>query len=131
MGLPFFNGPLWPPGHGVIWMCNNLDIRGLEREEETFLDPVYYDTPKCEQRVELAMKTLEELTHQRDHSSMFGCHPSYTLYERYIDHSFHGNKNPKLTDLSPPVERPADVAIVLRAERKVKSQFAILRTPGG
>ncbi|MCK4626143.1 MAG: hypothetical protein KAV00_12575, partial [Phycisphaerae bacterium] len=25
MGLPFFNGPVKPANHGVIWLCNNLD----------------------------------------------------------------------------------------------------------
>ena len=112
MGLPFFNGPVKPANHGVIWLCNNLDIRGLETE--LLLDQVYRDTPAFEQRLARVLELLDELTGRTDHSSMFGCHPSYTLYADYADHNFYHGLNPKLADCGPPAEAGADVATVLR-----------------
>lgn len=112
MGLPFFNGPVRPADHGVIWLCNNLDIRGLE--SEVYLDQVYRETPKFEQRLTRVLEMLSELAGRTDHSSMFGCHPSYTLYEDFADHNFYHGRNPKLADCGPPAEAGADVATVLR-----------------
>ncbi|MDY7009917.1 MAG: hypothetical protein SVV80_04105 [Planctomycetota bacterium] len=112
MGLPFFNGPIRPPDHGVTWMCNNLDIRGLETE--LLLDQVYRDTPKFEQRLKQVLKNLDELTRRTDYSAMFGCHPSYTLYRDFADHNFYEGQNPKLADCGPPAEAGANVATVLR-----------------
>ena len=112
MGLPFFNGPVLMPGHGVTWFCNNLDIRGLEFG--LVLDRVYRDTPKFDRQLPEIIDKLRELTGQTDYAATFGCHPCCTLYDEYTDHNFDHGANPRLDKCFPPREIHVDVQTILR-----------------